>query len=375
MFIGIGSCFVGIIDLLHALSYPGIGIFVEASINLATQLPIISGFIWSITLLMSNIFIIKPIKKFPGVAIYIVFTLFLISSIAFVFYFKVFPPTYIDGHGLTNFKIVSEYTIILILLVSGIFFYKNRKILDNTLFRYVVTSILLGIISRFSLTLLRNDISDISNIIAHIFKVIWFLCIYKGIVQVGLQRPLDMLSNRLNEVGASLKYESRKRKEMEDILIENEKCYELLIENNKDAIFVHSEGRIVFANQVATKFTAVVTPKDLIGTLVKDILPKSCMDTVIDQLGILYNNQENIPPIEINIPDLNGEPLDIEVEFVRFVYKGKPTILNIVRDISTRKKIKTLEKDIEITREFSHAQAEFFANISHELKTPLNVLL
>lgn len=80
-------------------------------------------------------------------------------------------------------------------------------------------------------------------------------------------------------------------------------------------------------------------------------------------------------PVEISIPELKGKSTDYEIEFVHFVYKGKPARLNIVRDISSRRKIETLEKDIEITREFSRTQAEFFANISHELKTPLNVLL
>lgn len=42
-----------------------------------------------------------------------------------------FPDCYIEGSGLTQFKIISEYAIILILFSSVIFFYRDKDAYDK----------------------------------------------------------------------------------------------------------------------------------------------------------------------------------------------------------------------------------------------------
>jgi signal transduction histidine kinase len=80
---------------------------------------------------------------------------------------------------------------------------------------------------------------------------------------------------------------------------------------------------------------------------------------------------------------LNNNSELITVEYISnyFLYEGKPAILSIIHDISSEIQVKQLKQDVEKnvellteTKEFNNSIIELFANISHELKTPLNVI-
>ena len=114
LFLGIAFFFIASLDLLHTLSYKGMNIFKGYNSNLATQLWITARYIESISILLSFLFLKRkpnPILIFTGYLIVCGILIFLIFA-------RLFPACYLEGKGLTLFKIYSEYIISAIFLVS-----------------------------------------------------------------------------------------------------------------------------------------------------------------------------------------------------------------------------------------------------------------
>ncbi len=204
LFIGIAYIFVAFLDTLHTLAYKGMGVFPGYGSNLATQLWIFARYIESFSLLLAVFFINKRLRVgyvFLGYGIIVLF--FLLS----VFYWNIFPVCFVEGTGLTLFKIISEYIISGILLVSILFLIKERKQFGKSVFRLVIASIIITIFSELAFTL-YTDVYGLFNLIGHIFKVISFYLIYKAIIETGLVRPSDLLFRKLKKSEESLKAKS-----------------------------------------------------------------------------------------------------------------------------------------------------------------------
>jgi len=115
-FIGISFLFISSIDLIHTLAYKGMNIFQGFDSNLPTQLWIAGRFLHSFSFLIALLFLRRKIKPFLIILGYFLITVLLVASI----FLSVFPDCYIEGSGLTDFKIVSEYIISLIFIIATV---------------------------------------------------------------------------------------------------------------------------------------------------------------------------------------------------------------------------------------------------------------
>jgi PAS domain S-box-containing protein len=388
MVLGIGYFWVGIIDLIHMASYPGVGIIKQDSLNMSVQFWIVARYLGAITILIYCILIYKPIIRIRPYLTFFIYSFISTALIISILYFKIFPICYIEGQGLTDFKIISEYFIAGIYILSIIFFSKNKKKMDNQLFTYMTLSTFFSGISE---VFFANYISSTDWIIiaGHILKVISFYCLYKGVVEIGLKRPYTSLFYKIDNMDSNLKYkimeleftdemlkeESIKRKDIEKMLISNEKCYEILVKNSKDAVVVHSNGKCLFANDGAARIFGIDKTEDLIGMRISKFLHPDDESTIMHRTKKVVETKGSAPLAQFKIIQANGEVKDVEAGAVYFAYKGQPASLCTIRDISHIKEVDTLKKDIKLAKEFNSVLTEFFTNISHELKTPLNVIL
>jgi len=190
--LGISFLFISIIDLIHTLAYSGMGIFLEFDANLPTQLWIVARYWQALSYLFASMVIKKKIKAnylFPS---YIIIILILFTTIFQGF----FPVCYIEGSGLTPFKIVSEYVIDIILFGTLIMLYKHRDEFAQKIFLLIVISIIATMISELAFTFYIS-VFGFSNFIGHIFKIIAFFFVYKAIIELGISTPFDLLFRKL----------------------------------------------------------------------------------------------------------------------------------------------------------------------------------
>jgi len=201
LFLGIAYLSVGTLDLMHTLTYKGMGIFHSREANMATQLWIAARYLESLALVAAPSFLGRKLPVGLTGAVFLTATsLFLIS----IFGFNGFPDCYVEGKGLTLFKKVSEYVICIILSMAIARMYKAKSLMTGKLFRLMTLSISLTILAELSFTFYIS-VYGISNLIGHYFKIISFFMIYKGVIEYGLLSPYEILFKNLKSSEESLR--------------------------------------------------------------------------------------------------------------------------------------------------------------------------
>jgi len=203
LFIGIAYLFIGGLDLIHTLSYSGMGVFPESNTNLPTQLWIGARYMEGLSFMVAPFFINRRWKTGFVFFGYGLATFLLVASI---FYWPGFPTCFIEGMGLTPFKKVSEYIICLLLLGATAVMYKRRNEFDRGVLRLLVASIVLTVASELAFTFYVHAYG-LSNLIGHYFKIGSFYLIYKAVIDTGLAKPYDLLFRDLKKNEEELKWE------------------------------------------------------------------------------------------------------------------------------------------------------------------------
>ncbi|MDA3956567.1 MASE3 domain-containing protein [Oceanispirochaeta sp.] len=193
--LGLGYLAVAILDLLHTLTYQGMNLF-ESDIFYANQLWICARIFESITIFLFLIY-----SKRVSIGFYKIASLYLLAFITVlltIFYFKIFPACFILGKGQTEFKIISEYIICIILGVS-LYMLRTKYFLDNEVINtYLSFSIIITILSELSFTLYMDNYG-LLNVMGHFLKLISFYFIYKSILLVNVRNPLVIIFEELRK--------------------------------------------------------------------------------------------------------------------------------------------------------------------------------
>lgn len=179
IFLGITYGFVACIELLHTLSYRGMNIIdIGDTANIPTQLWIAVRYLESISILISFKYIKKKINILKVFISYAIITALIILSI---FKFHIFPNCFIEGYGLTPFKMISEYIIIVVLGVCLFISYDeyNINFLSNKYYSYFI---IFSIGSELAFTIYR-DVYGVINGTGHVLKFISFYILYSALIK------------------------------------------------------------------------------------------------------------------------------------------------------------------------------------------------
>ncbi len=211
IFIGIAYLFVAGLDLIHALAYKGVGIFLGYDANLATQLWIAARYMQGLSLLIAPYFLRRILRIGPLFMAYALVTTLILASL---FFWKVFPDCFIEGTGLTKFKTFSEYVICLTLLASAFAVFRYRMDFDPQVLNMVLLSIFVTVASELTFTFYAN-VYDIANLVGHLFKILAFFLLYKAVITTGFAHPYKLLLRNLKLSEESLERALKQSKHRE----------------------------------------------------------------------------------------------------------------------------------------------------------------
>jgi two-component sensor histidine kinase len=205
VFLGIGYIFVGSIDFIHTLAYKGMSVFSFEDSNHTTQLWIAARLLEAFTLIISLFFIARRFNLLTVFVIYLLVT----SGLFYLIFEGYFPDCFIEGSGLTTFKIATEYVICLIISATLYILYTKKDQFDRDTYICMSIAFFSTILAELSFTLF-TDLYGFFNLTGHLFKVVSFYFIYLAIVEQGLTKQYFMM------------YRSIKDKEMQNEMLRHD---------------------------------------------------------------------------------------------------------------------------------------------------------
>ncbi len=150
-FIGTACLFVGLIDLLHVLSYESMRAFF-ADVNLKYQLHIIARCLHAVALVIAP-FLLEKRFKVRTLYIFAAFSALTVALLLSVFYWRNFPTCFLEGTGPTAFLKMSQNAAILFFLASISTLSLKRSEFETGAFLALVISITLSMLSELAFTL------------------------------------------------------------------------------------------------------------------------------------------------------------------------------------------------------------------------------
>ncbi len=408
LFLGIAYFFVASIDLMHTFAFKGMGIFPKFDANLPTQLWIAARYMESISLLVAPLLLVdsrsgtkkkyvEPIDK----EIFFWQVFFLYAGITAVcllstFVFRNFPDSYIEGSGLTPFKIMSEYFICTILLFSLVILYKRKERFEERVFRLIAASIVITIFEELAFTL-YVDVYGFFNLMGHFFKILSFYLIYKAIIETGFDDPYTLLFRELKQSEEAL------RRETTFLRVDQGRIYNMLGVSKPE-----SRSRPSGSGKEKDHQVPVQNIYGLIGLNLNENFEPTSMDGTVEEITG-YTKEDflscKVKWTEIVVPEdqpllsekmketVSNPDTSIELEYriknkggeIIWIWeilqklpadsRGSGKIQAIVRDVTEQKKAEEMLrlKLEELTH--SNEELEQFAYIaSHDLQEPLRMV-
>ena len=120
--------------------------------------------------------------------------------------------------------------------------------------------------------------------------------------------------------------------------------YQRLLELLPDAIVIHSDGIIVYANAAGVNLFAGSSEKELLGMPYMEFIHPDDHELLKQRIEMIYNGRQS-PLREYRICSLDGRVTAIEATGTLISYNGMPANLVTYRDITARKKANAALKE------------------------------
>ena len=151
-------------------------------------------------------------------------------------------------------------------------------------------------------------------------------------------------------------------------LFEADEKFELLSSNIKDTIIIlNKEEKIEYINKSGMKLLEYEY-KDLLGKEIDDYIIDSviCKQGNIKQEIIMENSVISKSGKKIQLETIKSPIMDVEGNISGWTL--------VARDMSYKKALKNIKNKYKEIKDYQEIKNEFFANLSHELRTPTNII-
>ncbi|MDX8392997.1 MAG: response regulator [Mariprofundales bacterium] len=176
--------------------------------------------------------------------------------------------------------------------------------------------------------------------------------------------------------------------EVNQRLLARENMYHKMVDGALDAMLIHDDGHILFANPAAVNLFGLTEMNQLLGMNIRQLVRNDVMDSIRSRVKNSLHKKINGDAsstddathevysssifAEERLRCFDGSPFVAEVGAVPIIFDGQKAMHMVMRDVSGRKATETaLCKALEGEQAASAIKNAFLANMSHEIRTPL----
>ncbi len=188
--LGTGFFWTAMLDLAHMLTYHGMNIYAEASIqNPSTTFWILARLLQIATLLAA------PFIHFDRISSRKLFAALGVLTAFFYFatFMGLFPVMNVENTGITITKIVLEYVVIFGSMVAMLMYKWTRRNYHPFMYHTIIAALFFNIMAESCFTL-YVDLYGITNVLGHVFKFIAYWMIFRGVIVTALKEPFSVMS-------------------------------------------------------------------------------------------------------------------------------------------------------------------------------------
>ncbi|MBV5328325.1 MAG: PAS domain S-box protein [Chlorobium sp.] len=310
LFLGISFLSSASLELVHLFAYKGFGVFSGYDTNLPTQLWIAFRYMFSTSLLIAPVFITRRLNAVAVLTVYVILTALLFEAIFSGF----FPDCYIEGQGLTSFKIYSEFIIILTLLAALGLLIRKRTLFDARVLKMLAFSIVSAIAADAAFTRYLSVYGQ-ASLVGHFFLFLSAALIYQAIVVTGVKEPMAIIFRNLEQ---------------------SEEHLRLIAETSVDLIFqLDVAGKVVFCSPAVTQYGYRVA--EVIGKDFGAYIAREDLDFAAASFKRAIEGT-HLRALELRLLTADGTPYFAEINIAPITANGAIIGLQgISRDVTARK--------------------------------------
>lgn len=280
---------------------------------------------------------------------------------------------FINGIYINNFMFILVVLLFVLLLIIIVADEANTS---DKFFYYLILYILLLSVGNIIFLNNLNNINNTKRLGVFFSQTLEFSAYYvlvEGIIRFSLNKSF----NNINRV-MLLKRESYKRnkrylqkkiyelKELEFLLDREELLFNKMISIIGDYTFIFKDEKLFYLNNEALEFLGISNKESILFENMEILYEKILEKQVyLKEKGSVDSYQEII------FKNLNGGYSNGEVYTLPFEDNYKIIVIN---DITKKNNALRLNKYLKDKLEEEHIKGEFFTNICHELRTPINVI-
>ena len=264
-------CAVGFIDFLHILSFKGMPAFVTPSDpEKAINFWLAGRYLAAAGLLVVALHPWHPLARPWQRHIWLTGALAVVALVGWLglYHQDALPHTFIEGRGLTPLKIAAEYLLVALFATAALLFYRHMRRGAPYDAVSLFNAAAISILSELSFTL-YSDVTDVFNLLGHVYKVIAYAFIYRAVFVESVRAPFRQVQE------AELRY----RAVVEDmpVLI----CRFL------------PDGTLTFVNEAYCRYFGK-TREELVGHNWVPLVPEEDQAYVRTQFGMLSRGKPTV---------------------------------------------------------------------------------
>lgn len=294
-----------------------------------------------------------------GVIIFIASMILLLPQLNFISEYIFFMRS-----GLKLLKII--LLVALAIVFNQYCLKKSDIIIKRDLLKYLIVCVVFNLIALFEGRLIW--VSDIKIplifMCSYYIAKVFFICL--------IQKPNESFYSRLNSKNNKLKITLGELESYSRIIEQDNQHINNILESFPEAVVMVENDIIIFANTRFKEIFQCYDNKKIIGINIAEIVRDDYYEQLMAR-GEDLKRSGHCNEIEYEFK-LYGKAFTGEMISTNIKRGNRQIVISVIRDVTRKKLIESLNRTIECNEKDNRMRSELLANISHEFKTPVNVI-